>query len=123
MVSKTYLDGFIPAGADHNECIKCGICFQNCPVMKMEQEEATAEIVRLVRAEETKRVLNQCTFCFSCNHYCPNGLKPYNLIMERMAEHNRKNNAELHPFATYMINGRNEPGFFNNEYEKSSDDH
>ena len=123
MVSNTYLDGFIPAGADHNECTKCGICLQNCPVMKMEQEEAKAEIVRLIKAEETKRVLNECTFCFSCNHYCPNGLKPYNLIMERMAEHNRKNNAKLHPFATYMINGRNEPGFFNEQYEKSSDDH
>jgi Fe-S oxidoreductase len=123
MVSNTYLDGFIPSGADYNECIKCGICLQNCPVMKMELEEAKAEIVRLIKAEETKRVLNECTFCFSCNHYCPNGLKPYNLIMERMAEHNRKNNAELHPFATYMINGRNEPGFFNDQYEQSSDDH
>jgi Fe-S oxidoreductase len=42
--------------------------------------------------------------------------------MERMAELNRRNRAELHPFAIYMINGRNEPGFFNNEYEKSSDE-
>lgn len=122
MVSNTYLDGFIPAGADHNECIKCGICLQDCPVMKMEREEAEAEIVRLIQAEETKRVLNECTFCFSCNHYCPNGLKPYNLIMERMAAQNRKNRAELHPFATYMIDGRNEPGFFNDQYEASTDD-
>ena len=122
MVSKTYLDGFIPAGADHNECSKCGICLQNCPVMQMEPEEAEAEIARLIDADEPRRVLKECTFCFSCNHYCPNGLRPYNLIMERMAEHNRKNAPELHPFATYMINGRNEPGFFNAEYEKSSDD-
>jgi Fe-S oxidoreductase len=120
MVSKTYLDGFIPAGAAHNECIKCGICLQKCPVMKMEPEEAETEIVRLLNGEETKRVLNECTFCFSCNHYCPNGLKPYNLIMERMAEQNRKHNAKLLPFAAYMINGRNEPGFFNAQYEKSS---
>ena len=122
MVSNTYLDGFIPAEADQNECIKCGICFQNCPVMKMEQEEAKAEIVRLITGEETRRVLKECTFCFTCNHYCPNGLKPYHLIMERMVEYNSKNSAELHPFATYMINGRNEPGFFNAEYEASSDD-
>lgn len=81
MVSNTYLDGFIPAGADHNECIKCGICLQNCPVMEMEQEEAKAEIIRLIKAEETKRVLNECTFCFSCNHYCPNGL-----LVERFYE-------------------------------------
>jgi Fe-S oxidoreductase len=123
MVSNTYLDGFIPAGAVQKECTKCGICLQKCPVMKMEQEEARAEIVRLLNAEETKRVLNECSFCFSCNHYCPNGLKPYNLIMERMAEHNLKNKVKLLPFATYMINGRNEPGFFNEQYEKSPDAH
>lgn len=122
MISNTYLDGFIPAGADLNECIECGICLQSCPVMKMEQEEAEVEIIKLINGEETKRVLNECTFCFSCNNYCPNGLKPYNLIMERMAEQNRKNKVELHPFATYMINGRNEPGFFNREYEETSDD-
>ena len=122
MVSKTYLDGFIPADADHKKCIKCGLCLQNCPVMKMEQDEAEAEIERLINAEETKRVLNECTFCFTCNHYCPNGLKPYNLIMERMVERNRQNNDVLHPFATYMINARNEPGFFNDQYKESSDD-
>jgi Fe-S oxidoreductase len=123
MVSKTYLDGFIPAGAVRHECTKCGICLQNCPVMKMGPEESKAEIVRLINAEEPKRVLNECTFCFNCNHYCPNGLKPYNLIMERMAERNRKNNAAMLPFVNYMINGRNEPGFFNDQYEKSSADH
>ncbi len=115
------MDGFIPAGAARQECIKCGICLQNCPVMKMEPEEAEAEINRLIKGEETKRVLNECTFCFSCNHYCPHGLKPYNLIMERMAARNREINAALPPFVNYMINGRNEPGFFNNQYEKSSD--
>jgi Fe-S oxidoreductase len=122
MVSSTYLDGFIPAGAARSECTRCGICLQNCPVMKMEPEEAEAEIVRLIKAEETKRVLKECTFCFNCNHYCPNGLKPYSLIMQRMAEHNRKTNPKLLPFVTNMIEGRNKPGFFNDQYERSSDD-
>ena len=117
MVSTSYLDGFIPEGTDQNECIKCGICLQNCPVMKMSQEESEAEIARLANGEEPKRVLNECTFCFSCNHYCPNGLKPYNLIMERMAAKNQENNVELPPFISYMINGRNEPGFFNDQYD------
>jgi Fe-S oxidoreductase len=121
MVSKSYLDGFIPAGTKQSECIKCGICLQKCPVMKMGKEEAKAEISRLLNGEETRRVLNECTFCFTCNHYCPNGLTPYHLIMERMSELNRRNRAELHPFAIYMINGRNEPGFFNAEYENGSD--
>ncbi len=123
MVSKSYLDGFIPVGAEHDKCIKCGICLQNCPVMKMEQEEAKAEIIRLINGEKTERVLDECSFCFTCNHYCPNGLNPYSLIMERMAEHNSKCNAELPPFVTYMINGRNEPGYFNEQYEESSDEH
>jgi Fe-S oxidoreductase len=123
MVSKTYLDGFIPAGAGKNECQKCGICLQKCPVMQMAPAEAKAEIVRLLNGEETKRVLNECAFCFSCNHYCPHGLQPFNLIMERMAEHNRLNNTKLLPFATYMINGRNQPGFFNEQYEKAPDEH
>ena len=123
MVSNTYLDGFISPGADHDECIKCGICLQNCPVMKMDQEEARSEIMRLIKGEDTKRVLNECTFCFSCNHYCPNGLKPYNLIMERMSEINRKNNAELPFWVNDMINGKDKPGFFDDQYEASSDDH
>ena len=123
MVSNTYMDGFIPAGADQNECIKCGTCLQNCPVMKMELEESRAEIVRLIEGEETERVLKECTFCFTCNHYCPNGLKPYHLIMERMAEHNRKNSAELPFWVKDMIDGRNKPGFFNEQYEASPDDH
>ncbi len=122
MVSRTYADGFVPAGATSIECINCGICLQKCPVMKMDQEEAKSEIIRLIKGAETERVLNECTFCFNCNHYCPIGLKPYNLIMERLADNNRKNNTKLLPFATYMINGRNEPGFFNEQYEKSSDE-
>jgi Fe-S oxidoreductase len=122
LVSQNYLDGFIPVSATQKECIKCGICLQKCPVMKMGKEEARAEIVRLINGEEPERVLKECTFCFTCNHYCPNGLRPFNLIMERMVERNREVKPELHPFASYMIKGRKEPGFFNAEYEKSSDD-
>lgn len=39
MVSKSYLDGFIPTGVKQNECIKCGRCLQKCLVMKIEQED------------------------------------------------------------------------------------
>lgn len=122
MVSKTYLDSFIPAGAKVEECTKCGICLQNCPVMKMEPEEAREEITRLLNGEESKRVLKECTFCFTCNHYCPNGLKPYNLIMERIVEYNRKHKRQLPPWVVYMINGKNEAGFFNEQYEMASDE-
>jgi len=121
MVSTTYLDGFIPAGATYNKCLRCGTCLRRCPVMKMEKEEAEAEISRLITGEDTRRVLNECTFCFSCNHFCPGGLKPYNLIMERMVERNRKNGTGLLPFAAYMAQGRNQPGYFHERYQKASD--
>jgi len=43
--------------------------------------------MEMAQEEETRRVMNECTFCFSCNHYCPGGLKPYHLIMERFGDY------------------------------------
>ena len=90
MARKTYIDAFDPEGKSRNVCEKCGLCLQECPVMKMEKAESQAEMGRLLKGQETERVLNECTFCFSCNHYCPQGLRPYALIMERAAEKNRR---------------------------------
>ena len=104
MVNKNLFGQFIPAGAKV-ENVQMHLP-ANCPVMKMEPEEAREEITRLLNGEESKRVLKECTFCFTCNHYCPNGLKPYNLIMERIAEYNRKHKRQLPPWVVYMINGK-----------------
>ena len=48
------------------------------------KEEARAEHARLRNGEETLRVLKECTFCYNCNEYCPHGLNPLALIMERI---------------------------------------
>ena len=67
MANKTYLDAFDPDGQSRNVCEACGLCLQQCPVMKMGKEESRAEIGRLLRGQETQRVLNECTFCFNNN--------------------------------------------------------
>jgi Fe-S oxidoreductase len=122
MISTTYLDAFIPAGKDDKSCVNCGLCLQKCPVMKMEKEESIAEIKRLLNGEEPKRVLNECTFCFSCNHYCPQGLRPYNLIMERMTAKNRESGKGIPKTTDYMITGKSESGFFYDQYKALPDE-
>lgn len=97
MISKSYIDAFVPDGKTDEACLNCGVCLQKCPVMKMGKEESKAEFQRLLNGEETQRVLNECTFCYSCNSYCPQGLRPYNLIMERMIAKNTKNGATVPP--------------------------
>ena len=116
MVSKSYIDAFIPAGKDDKVCINCGICLQKCPVMKMDKTESKEEMKRLLNGEETKRVLNECTFCFSCNHYCPQGLKPYALILERMTAKNRQSGKTIPASIEYMFTGQKKSDYFSDLY-------
>jgi ferredoxin len=37
MANKTYIDAFDPEGKSGSVCEKCGLCLQQCPVMKMEK--------------------------------------------------------------------------------------
>jgi ferredoxin len=71
MSATSYIEAFNPTAKPRGVCETCGICLQKCPVMNMSKEESRAEIVRLLNGEETERVLNECTFCFNCNRYCP----------------------------------------------------
>ncbi len=122
MVSKSYLDAFSPDEKDRELCRECGICLQKCPVMQMDEEESKAEMGRLLDGEETTRVLNECTFCFSCNRYCPYGLKPYALMIERMAEKNRKSGKAIPPFVTYFFTGKTDTCLFRDVYESESEE-
>ena len=115
MVSSSYINAFIPEGKNDSQCPNCGICLQKCPVMKMDKEESKAEMARLLNGEDTKRVFDECTFCFSCNHYCPQGLRPYNLIMERVIAKNREK-GDIPKAIDYMITGKSEAGFFYDQY-------
>lgn len=122
MTSKTYIDAFIPAGKEDKGCTACGLCLQKCPVMKMDKAQSKAEIKRLLNGEDTERVLNECTFCFSCNHYCPQGFNPYSLILERMAEKNKKNGAQIPAGMRYMFTGLGESCYFFDQYDAGSDE-
>jgi Fe-S oxidoreductase len=122
MVNKSYIDAFIPAGKDGTECLNCGICLQKCPVMKMEKEESKAEMKRLLNGEAPKRVLNECNFCYSCNHYCPQGLKPYALFLERMAAKNREGGQGIPSSVEYMITGKHASGYFFDAYNAAPEE-
>ena len=117
MISKSYIDAFIPDGKNDNACVTCGICLQKCPVMRMDKEESRQEFSRLLAGEDTERVLSECTFCYSCNSYCPQGLRPYNLIMERIVEKNGKSGKGIPPALDYMMTGKNESGYFFDIYK------
>ncbi|WP_028314327.1 (Fe-S)-binding protein [Desulfatibacillum aliphaticivorans] len=123
MASKSYIDAFIPAGKDQDACINCGICLQKCPVMQMGKEESKAEIKRLLNGEQPERVLNECTFCMTCNHYCPQELKPYALIMERMNAKNREGGKEVPAGVKYMFTGDSDSGYFLDQYKKAPEAH
>ena len=86
MESKAFIDAFDPEEKSEDICQYCGLCLQQCPVMKMQKAESQAEIRRLIKGQVTQRVLDECTFCSSCNYYCPHGLRPFVLIMERALE-------------------------------------
>lgn len=60
IVSKSYIDAFIPEGKDANACVNCGVCLQNCPAMKMSKEESRTEIRRLIDGEDLRSL--------SCQH-------------------------------------------------------
>ncbi len=122
MVSQSYIDAFIPEGRSGEQCVNCGICLQKCPEMKMGREESIAEMKRLLSGEAPERVLNECTFCFSCNSYCPQGLRPYNLMMERMVAQNRESGAGIPAEMNYMMTGKSDSGYFFDLYKAGSEE-
>jgi Fe-S oxidoreductase len=122
MVSFSYIDAFIPEGKDSSQCATCGVCLQKCPVMKMDKDQSRSEIMKLINGEDTERVLNECTFCFTCNHYCPQGLKPYFLIMERMTTEYRDGTKEIPEASSFMMTGKSDNCFTYNIYNALPDD-
>ncbi|MHA1753487.1 MAG: (Fe-S)-binding protein [Candidatus Helarchaeota archaeon] len=67
-------------------CDFCGLCFHKCPVLKLPIELAQNEIKSLVKSGRSKYVLNKCTSCMACNHYCPNNCNPHSLILSKWNE-------------------------------------
>lgn len=54
-----------------------------CPYLELSQEEAIAEIGRLIAGEPTQHVMQKCISCAACDAFCPEGARPYSLILAR----------------------------------------
>ena len=87
---------------DWSKCNLCGECLVQCPVMKMDYDEAAREMSALLEGKKAKRVFSECTTCFNCNQYCPEGLRPHELILQRFTE---KRNGKMPKFVPYLCNG------------------
>ncbi len=90
--------------ADWSNCTKCGDCLVKCPVMQMDRKEAIAEITSLLKNGYSDKIFSECTFCFNCNNYCPEGLRPHELILQKFMEA-RKKKGKISAIIPYLFNG------------------
>lgn len=65
---------------DVEECERCGICLESCPVMELNIDQAKEEIENLIAGSSF--VVNECATCGTCDFNCPNNLTPSDLIKE-----------------------------------------
>ncbi len=101
--------------SDWDKCTKCGDCLTKCPIMDMDKGEAAMAIGLLIEGKPVGRVLSECTLCFNCNSYCPEGLRPLELITQRMTESRKK---PVTAFLPYFMNGHMAgPNFFQDMYQ------
>ncbi len=75
---------------NEESCNLCGECFHKCPVMQLPTNLAIEEMKKLIAGEKTKKVLDKCQSCFSCNFYCPENAHPTSLILQRWNEQYKK---------------------------------
>lgn len=118
MENMSYINAYDPEGKSEKVCKNCGLCLQQCPVMQMNKEEAVAEKMRLQNGEATLRVHNECTFCYGCNHFCPHNLKPFALILERLAEKLIKSGKGIPSYLQYWYPNDGNESIFSDVYSK-----
>ncbi|MFP4474536.1 MAG: heterodisulfide reductase-related iron-sulfur binding cluster [Desulfatibacillaceae bacterium] len=103
--------------SDWTRCKACGECLSRCPVLGLDKAEAAEEMRRLVDGRHAGRVMSRCTLCFDCNDYCPEGLRPHDLILHRVMEARPDRITAAIP---YFLNGTCTPNFFSDLYEALS---
>jgi Fe-S oxidoreductase len=64
-----------------DRCELCGECLHRCPVMELPIERAKEEKKRLNEGMPSEFLLKNCTGCFNCDDYCPNGVNPCEQIV------------------------------------------
>ncbi len=88
--------------SDWSKCTLCGECLTRCPVLKMDKPAAATAIENLIAGKPAPEVFEKCTFCFNCNSYCPEGLRPHELILDRFMQQRKKIPQTLQ----YLMNGQ-----------------
>ncbi len=89
---------------DWEKCTECGECLARCPVLNLDGAEASRQIGLLRKGEPAPLVFDSCALCFNCNVYCPEGLHPHELILERLSERD-DHGKDLPAMVPYFFNG------------------
>ena len=83
-------------------CIRCTICVENCPVFKAnpeypgpKQAGPDAERFRLDGIETVDKWITHCTQCKRCDFSCPYGVDPSKLILNAQIRYVRENRKTL----------------------------
>lgn len=72
------------------DCTRCGLCFEGCPVLELPRSKAVNDIQHLIAGSvERSLAFHRCTTCNVCDFLCPEGALPYELILERFDESRR----------------------------------
>jgi len=102
---------------DWDKCTLCGLCLMECPVMELDKETAVFEVKQLLEGKTAPNVFKKCTLCFNCNNYCPENLRPLELITQRLME---QRNGKIKNYLKYMINGMPGGNMFEDYYSQMS---
>ncbi|MDY6795056.1 MAG: hypothetical protein SWK76_07230 [Actinomycetota bacterium] len=70
----------------YEDCDLCGDCLYRCRYMDLTREEAVEEIKMLVEGRPTEKVHKHCINCYACDAFCPQGCRPYELILKSWYE-------------------------------------
>ncbi len=83
-------------------CIRCTICVENCPVFKVnpeypgpKQAGPDAERFRLDGIETVDKWITHCTQCKRCDFACPYGVDPSKLILKAQIRYVSKHRKSL----------------------------
>ncbi len=68
-----------------DRCDLCGDCLVRCPYVEYDRDEAIEQFRRLIDGE-TPEIVTACVTCVACNQFCPQGARPFDLILERQEE-------------------------------------
>jgi Fe-S oxidoreductase len=68
-----------------SRCDFCGDCLAKCQYIDFDQQQGALEFTKLVKGEPVEW-LKKCITCFACNEFCPQGARPFDLIVRRMEE-------------------------------------